>query len=237
MTRIWRFGGEFATSLRLALPDADGTEPISVTHYVRNDEIKKTNLAVAGLYKLNHPSPSAELVLNRQDFDVDYFQWGFARFVSARMRKAMGLKRSTARFYEIDDSQSAPVPRSMNYRMMDPVASEDVSDLERSVYKMYEFMPGMPLVPNLTKIAFRADASPKRELFFDRFFATDLFCTDALAVRILKAGCTGLEFRDGSADKYLIRTLRGVELVLRHEETGERMTELVEAIDPDDSAT
>ena len=42
-------------------------------------------------------------------------------------------------------------------------------------------------------VAFRADAEPAHEIFYDRFFKIVL-CTDEFALRVLRAGCTGMRF-------------------------------------------
>jgi len=68
--------------------------------------------------------------------------------------------------------------------------------------------PG-PLLPS-----HRRDAEPKHEIFYDRFFKL-LYCTDELALRVLRAGCSGIRFFDptrrfgGPASAF--RTLRGLE--------------------------
>jgi hypothetical protein len=214
MTDIWLLTTAFASSLALAQRGARGGPSISVTHNVRRDEVKKFNLALWRGYRLHHPTPAAELIIEREDFDFDYFTWGYGIFVSERMRQVMDLKRSTAHFFAVDDSQSAPLPRSMNYRMMEPRAVEALSDPENSEYEMLQPMPGMPSFPSsVYHMAFRADAAPKHELFYDKFFNTSLLCTDALAQRILEAGCTGVEFVDpGRPDRRRrIKTLKDVE--------------------------
>ncbi len=56
--------------------------------------------------------------------------------------------RSEASLFELDDSRSAPLPRSKNYQIMQPEMTEDVSDPEKSVYEMTRFMPRQPLTPD-----------------------------------------------------------------------------------------
>jgi hypothetical protein len=64
------------------------------------------------------------------------------------------------------------------------------------------------------RIAIRADFEPVHALFHDRFFF-DVLCTDDFAVRVLKAGCTGMRFFDPAqlsmAMPMRFRTLQGIE--------------------------
>lgn len=195
MCKIWKVEANFSTHMALAVPAADGRPAISVTHHTRPGEATKFNLALWGGYRLRHPTPAATLELLREDFETDYFTWGGFPFVSERLRKIMALKPSTARFYKLDDSRSAPLPRSKGYRLMQPVAIEAVSDPDASEYTMFEPMPGMGQFPSsIRRMALRDDATPKHDLFYDSFFATTLLCTDAFAQRIRGSGCTGVQF-------------------------------------------
>jgi len=68
--------------------------------------------------------------------------------------------------------------------------------------------------PYVRRIAIRPDAAPECDLFYDNFFGMTLLCTDALALRVLKANCTGIVFvdpigyREGARVR---RTVDGVE--------------------------
>lgn len=176
------------------------------------------------------------MALRVSSFNLDYFQWGGAIFVSKHMRQVMALDSAEVRFFEIDDSQSAPLPRSMNYQLMEPDVVEDVSDPENSDYEMAQFLPGTPPVPDLKRsLALRPDAAPTHDLFFDGFFTKVLLCTDAFASRVLKAGCTGVTFADPNnprgewRNRY--RTLQGIEEVIGWDENHADITQLVQAID------
>jgi hypothetical protein len=183
---------------------------------------------------MNRSSPAAELVLTLEDFNVDWFDWLGSVFVSDRMRRAMALDQAEVRFFAVDDSKSAPLPRSKNYQIMEANVAQDVLDPEQSQYQMRQFLPDMPLVPNLTgRLTLRSDAAPKHDLFYDGFFTKELFCTDALALRVLEARCTGLSFMDPNSrgDQNLFRTLRGIERSIGKDRNGVAITQVVEAID------
>jgi hypothetical protein len=216
MNYIWRLSTKFSTYLHLAAPTEDCETPITVTHNAYKNTIKDFNLGIYGGHIGDRPSPAAELIMAREDFDDDYFTWGGCMFVSERMRQVMALDFSEVRFFEVDASQSAPLPRSKSYQIMEPLVTEDVSDPENSEYDKESITPDNQFGPSQVEcVAIRPDAAPVHDLFYDGFFASILLCTDQFAMRILKAGCTGVAFVDprgtGEGRGVLYRTLRGVE--------------------------
>jgi hypothetical protein len=226
--RIWQPETEFSVYLMFAEESA-----IALTFQFAQGEDADFEKSLYTRTKMNRPSPAAKLVLTLEDFNVDFFQWCGSAFVSERMRQAMALDRSEGRFFAIDDSKSAPLPRSKRYQIMEPEAAEDVLDRERSQYYMRQFLPDIPSVPVMSGRHFlKPDAATTHELFYDAFFTTELFCTDALALRVLKAGCTGLKFMDPDSrgDRNLFRTVRGVEEAIGQDSSGMEITKVVEVI-------
>jgi hypothetical protein len=166
--------------------------------------------------KLKGSFPPIQLKLTMKTFDVDCFLWESSMFVSERLRQAMALEPLSIEYFAVDSSQSAPVPRSQNYMLMNIPIIEDVSDSSRSRYLTRELTPGgVSVNHSVEKVAIRPDATPAHSLFHDQTFRGYIFCTDELALRILKAGCSGIRFFDpsrlGFAKPMRFRTLRGVE--------------------------
>jgi hypothetical protein len=182
-------------------------------------------------------NPAAKVTLALDDFAPDYFCWWRISFVSERLRQVMNLPASCVRFVDIDDHLSSPLVRSKKYQAMLPRAIEDVLSPKYSDYHSAyraSFMP--PLARRLT---FRPDVTPTNDLFYDRFFTDDLLCTEAFALRVLEAGCTGMTFIDRTravVGEPLRRTLRGIERRVSYQDDKE-VLELVEAIDRDEPAT
>jgi hypothetical protein len=227
--RIWRPETDLAVHLMFAAPSA-----ISITFHLPPNGYDDFAQSLYTRVRMERPSPASELVLTLEDFNVDWFKWSGSVFVSERMRLVMALDPSEVRFFEVDGSKSAPLPRSKNYQIMEPEGAADILDPETSQYQTRQFLPDMPAVPNLTgRRRLRADAAPKHDLFYDSFFTTELFCTDAFAFRVLKAGCTGLKFMDPDSrgDRNLFRTLRGVEQSAGKDQNGVEITQVVETID------
>jgi len=157
--------------------------------------------------------PIARLEFAREDFDDDCFQLGKFVFESEEMRRVMALGPSDIQYFDVDSSGSAYLPRSKGYQLMHVPVAEDVTDPERSDYTFRHRPEGVELWGTPAAVAFRPDAEPAHEIFYDRFFKIAL-CTDEFALRVLQAGCTGMRFLDparlnraGSC----YRTIRGVE--------------------------
>jgi hypothetical protein len=178
--------------------------------------------------------PVARLKLTLKNFDTDCFMFESRTFVSERLRSAMALESSAVQFFDVDASQSAPVPRSMNYKIMVISVTEEASDPSMSNYISLPVPHSEISMITAERITVRPDFVPVHDLFHDRFFL-EVFCTDQLAVRVLKAGCTGMRFFEPAqlsiAVPMRFRTLRGIE------EEGEwdsvkkiEHTKLVEAI-------
>lgn len=197
MINIWSLHVPLSTYLLFAGDAPDGRPLITVNYAIASSHIPNLTKGFYSALKTDSFSSSAELVLLRSDFDVDYFQWGPSIFVSEQLRRAMALSPAAVRYFEIDDSKSAPLPRSKAYQIMEPQASEDVSDPEKSDYRMSALLPGEPPTPSLHGgMALRPGVAPRHDLFYDGFFADELLCTEALAARAAAAGCTGMQFRD-----------------------------------------
>jgi hypothetical protein len=157
--------------------------------------------------------PTARIEFAVDDFGDDCFRLGKFKFVSEKMRRVMALGPSDIQYFDVDSSQSAPLPRSKGYQLMHVPVAEDVTDPERSEYTLLHRPEGVELWGAPDAVAFRPDAEATHEIFYDRFFKIAL-CTDEFALRVLRAGCTGMRFLDpaqinraGSCH----RTLRGVE--------------------------
>jgi hypothetical protein len=157
--------------------------------------------------------PTARLEVTREDFDDDCFRLGKFMFVSEEMRRVMALGPSDIEYFDVDTRQSAPLPRSKRYQLIHVPVAEDVTDPERSDYTFRHRAEGVELWGFPSAVAFRPDAAPTHEIFYDRFFKIAL-CTDEFALRVLRSGCTGMRFLDPTQLDYTgrcRRTLRGVE--------------------------
>jgi hypothetical protein len=136
--------------------------------------------------------------------------------VSARLRAAWSGAGDGVEYRAVDASRSCAEAQAMDYRLMHVMAEESVIDPARSDY---DTAPQMSWLPEgfpfyVRSLAVREDAAPKHGLFRDVFARNHLFCTDAIALAVLKARCMGLRFVDPSTQRLLqpirYRTLEGV---------------------------
>ncbi|MDQ0463416.1 hypothetical protein QO010_001187 [Caulobacter ginsengisoli] len=200
----------------------------------RNSELLFGARQAAG--ELWRDFPVAELELTLKGFEVDAFDWESYLLVSRRLREAMALGPAEVQYLEVDDSASIPEVRARGYQILNIVAQESVADPKASDYDLGRLTPDSPeMVLRVGGIALRPDAQADHELFRDRLFLGFQFASDALAMRVLRAGCTGLRFFDparfdfGPGVPY--RTLRGVEREVVRDALGEVIEpELIEAI-------
>jgi len=166
------------------------------------------------------PIPAAHLQLRVEDFDEDYFKSDGCYFVSERFRQAMALGPSTVRYFDVDATWSAPLPRSKNYQIMAPLVEDDVLDWKPTV----EFFTPPIIDSPARDLHMRPGAVPKHELFTDKNLQQPVLCTDALAQRILEAGCTGMRFYELKSyfrPRQIFRMLHGLEETLGWDEVND----------------
>jgi len=230
MNKIWRVDyGEYRF-IRLAMPSDDCENPVTVIHSLRQVPTDPDrDIGIHGGKINTDVVRSVELTVRRKDFGDDYFTWGGCMFVSEKLRNVMALPASVVEFFEVDDSKSAALPRSKKYQMMLPLLEDDASDRARSRYGWQMIRPRGYATAERRRvrpkkgdaphyvyhIAIRPDFEPDCDLFYDSFFADTLFCTDALALRVLEAGCAGMSFVHPNGYRKgrprVRRTLDGVE--------------------------
>jgi hypothetical protein len=133
--------------------------------------------------------PLVQLKISSDEFEVDCFGWEGYLFVSERLREAFALTFPAVQYLEVDCSQSSSSPISKRFKLMN--------------------------VPVIEDTAFAYEMQPDHALFFHHSSPGSLFCTDAVAVRALRAGCVGVRFFDPAVarpgPRLRYRTLRGLE--------------------------
>jgi len=207
MPRIWKFEPWF--------PYEIGMETL-VRHcsFENTQEVFAAGVPAREFRKGSFPRPKLRLTL--EEFDVDCFRWDGLTLVSERMRSAMALDPTEVEFLDVDASASAPHPRSKGFMVLNVPVSEEMSAPSRSSHELTKLAPDIPSIPlNVKSIAIREGFAPQHELFFDHYFLGNVFCSDSFAMRLLRAGCTGVRFFDLSQLSVGVpmrfRTLQGVE--------------------------
>ena len=236
MTNVWYFGADPETQGRFEqpLPNPDaGQGPSSRSPHCRILNRRQVfALSLFAHHMKGSAYPIARLKLTLEDFDADYFEFEANLFVSEKLRQVMALDPSAVRYFEVDSKLSAPLPRSKNYQIMGPIAFEDV--LEPETADGHLNWRDLPPDSEIKFVQTRPDAHPRHQLFYDKQYSTLLACTDALALRVLDSGCTGINFFDlhyWFRGKRFYRSLRGIEELLDPYRTnGVKVTRFVRAI-------
>lgn len=147
---------------------------------------------------------------------LDYWALPLAPIVSTRLRAAWSGAGDGVEYRAVDASRSCSEARKANYCLMHVLAEESVVDPTRSDYdtsaEMTWLPQGFPFY--VRSLALREDAAPRHGLFRDTFARNHIFCTDAIALRALHAGCTGVRFIDPATQRLMAptryRTLAGI---------------------------
>jgi len=229
MTNVWYFAADPETGGRFErpLPNPDaGKGPSSPSPHCRILNRRQVfALSLFARHMKGSAYPVARLKLTLEDFDADYFEFEANMFVSERLRQVMALDPSGVRYFEVDSKLSAPLPRSKNYQIMGPIAFEDVLESETADDHL-----DRRYVPPDSEIKFvqtRPGANPAHQLFYDNQYSGHLACTDALALRVLASGCTGVRFFDlhyWFRGKRFFRSLQGIEELIDRYRTNQADT-------------
>ena len=150
----------------------------------------------------------------------DYFYQDW-RFVSRRMREAMALPDWAISYVPAEIETGSQLARSQDYALMYPRAFAPVIDPEASeclVQTRISAKTGDAIarVSGIGVMRFKADMKVPADLFFDpRSGQVYILAADALAKRVLDAGCTGIQFEHplwfhAAYGNYIIRTREGM---------------------------
>ncbi|MBX7483873.1 hypothetical protein [Qipengyuania qiaonensis] len=143
-------------------------------------------------------APVPHIVLDEPDFHPDYFECESWRIVSARMAEAMALKSDDADLIPVTLTGNCAKAKAMEYRWLRIRTFTDFLDLERTNCS-WEWATSRKTgnryrdVHVRGHICFLPEAVAPAGLFEDESGAS-IFATDALALRVIEAGCVGMIF-------------------------------------------
>jgi hypothetical protein len=155
----------------------------------------------------------------------DFFKWGTYRIVSRRLRAAMALPEWAVHYVPVDLDDSCRAAHEKDYAWMQTLAFAEAVDYRHSPGCKWSTAisakTGEPYISIswLDRIRFMPGLHVPADLFNDVNASAEYFATDALAERVLAAGCTGVWFvhplwRAEGDGSYVIRTAEGMGRVL-----------------------
>lgn len=134
-------------------------------------------------------------------FAPDFWTFGRYEFASRRLRDAIAQPGDIVQFLPFDLVRASAAARAQDYRWMRVLARQYGLDLARCDCRVVErphAETGKPVrsLSNIDFLALRQDLAPLTEIFRLEESPTFILVTDALAARVLRAGCTGTVFSD-----------------------------------------
>ena len=173
-----------------------------------------------GCLRLPDRFPLLEMSMPIKDWPApDFFTINILTFVSARMRSVLGLPSDVVQYLPIQLTAAGPLARAQDYQLLRVFPHQPAIDLSRSKYDVGGWTEDdgtkKEFILMVTSLALRADLLTRSELFWADEVPVCLLATDALAERVMKAGCTGIQFNDPATTGVLngmirIRTADGV---------------------------
>jgi hypothetical protein len=182
---------------------------------------KATNSLNSGDPLLPYDFPAPQLALPEKGFAPDYFTLAGYHFCSRQFRDALAQSDPVVQYTPIELVKGGALVRAQEYQRLRVIAWQRVLDLERSDCKIEEIYD--PATGRNEKFArsvncfvLRDNLHSQSEIFRMRESGSIVLVTDALAERVLRAGCTGMEFTDPSNPRFVgiywerYRTLDGI---------------------------
>ena len=204
----------YAKFTRLLLQDADlglqNTSEMNSYQTKMKQRLKnweKINVALPADF------PNPRLALTNKNFAPDYFSYDSYDFCSQRLRDALAQAEDVVQFLPIDLVTGGEAVRAQKYKMMHILAQQPAMDIVRSDCRMSEVTHQVTgkrfkKVGWIDKIVLLDCLKPRTEIFHPEEIGSQIMVTDALAARVLQAGCTGLEFRDPEVPQHGLRVER-----------------------------
>ncbi|WP_286711890.1 hypothetical protein [Sphingomonas sp. 67-41] len=192
-------------------------ELVANCKFVNDEEVFSAGMSPGR--KRDTPFPIPRLALTLKYFAIDCFMWNSFTLISEKMRGALEGVGAEVEYFPVDSTLSAPVPRSQNYMVMSVPVTEGISSgyseidprvlaaMDPQFHEFGELFGREPLISSYAEV--------KHQIFHIQGHLGREYCTDNLAVHVLRAGCTGVRFFDPEhsdiGHPMRFRTLRGIE--------------------------
>ena len=174
---------------------------------------RRTSTYDLDLIPLPPEIPPCRLAMPEKGFSPDFFSSSGLDFASRRLREVLAQPPEVVEFVPIELLSEGEAARAQDYRLMRVLAEQPAMDLDRSHCKVREevnWVTGERLrrADFPWSIVLPDDFQPRTSLFRVQEASTTILVTDALALRVLHAGCTGVEFDDFGISKWGMHTGR-----------------------------
>src|ERR1700722_3425456 len=152
-----------------------------------------------GPWPETYPRPVA--ALPDWPFAPDFWTFGRLEFASRRLRDALAQPGEVVQVLPFDLVRASAAARAQDYRWIGVLARQEALDLARCECRIKERRHAVTgklvrFPSNVDFFALRENLVPLTEIFRLDESPTYILVTDAVAERVLRAGCTGMEFSD-----------------------------------------
>jgi hypothetical protein len=143
--------------------------------------------------------PPPQLKMPLVGFCADYFSHNGLYFCSRRFRDTLAQPENVVQFAPVELIDGGPEVVAQDYRLIRVMAHQPAMDLERSdcsieYYPAYRTGEPIRIVGEIKRYVLLEGLTPDTEIFRVDEHPTTILVTDAVAQRVLRAGCTGMEF-------------------------------------------
>ncbi len=161
----------------------------------------KMNVEVCGDTPLPNDFPAPRLAMPYGKFAPDYLISSGYHFCSRRFRDALAQPDYVVQWAPVELIAGGAAARDQDYRLMRVLPRQPAMDLERSDLTMEHAtnaLTGEPMsYPTfIVHLVLLSGLQPKTEIFRMHESTTYIFVADSVALRVLRAGCTGMRFAD-----------------------------------------
>jgi hypothetical protein len=164
--------------------------------------------------------PILRLNMPNSGFSADYFFLDGFEFCSRRFRDALAQPEHAVQFVPVELISGGPEIVAQDYQLFRVMAHQPALDLDRSDCEIEEFTTRrtreqIKILRNVKQYALRDDLHPQTEIFRADENPSIILVADAVAERVLRAGCTGMEFAhpnnpQGRTGIVRYRTINGI---------------------------
>ena len=158
-------------------------------------------ISVKGDRKLPENFVVPMLSLPPLDFEPDLFSMRGNYFASRRFRDALAQPDDVVQYWPVELVRASDEARAQDYMLFRLLAAQPSMDWERSRYYKDEGSNRLTgekfiSVSMVTRFVPLAGLVPRTEVFRSSEAEDTILVVDSVAERVMRAGCTGVRFRD-----------------------------------------
>lgn len=174
---------------------------------------KRTNSLISDDLRLPDGFPILQLVLPDSGFAPDFLTYEGYWFCSRSLREALAQPDHVVQFAPVEIIAGGEEVRAQDYRVLRVLARQKAMDLDRSECELEDWVNRITGIPQkvprfIERFVLLDDLQPRTEMFRVDESSSHVLVADAVAERVLRAGCTGLEFTDPACPRHGPRVVR-----------------------------